>query len=260
MTDIEHLEQLAIEAALKSEWKSAIVYNLKILEIEIDVSALLRLGYINFKIGNWKEARKHYQKALKIQPLNHLARINLEKVKILEKKGYKNNNNYNTVDLNQFLEITGKTKNVHLVNVGQKNIIAALTIGQPVNLIQKKRKIEVRTVENEYVGSLPDDLSKRLSHFIKANSIYEAFVKESDLTYIVIFIREVKKGKRVANYLSFPRNIQSQLNKMGQDEKNDQEDDSEEEVWDDEVSDVGRLENDLEEDNFLPVQSEDDEE
>ncbi len=260
MTDLDHLEQLAIEAALKSQWKRAIIYNQQILELEPDVSALLRLGYINFKVSDWKEARKYYQKALKIQPLNHLAHINLEKVKILEKKGYKSNKNTTTIDLNQFLEITGKTKNVHLVNIGQKNIIAALTVGQSVNLIQKKRKIEVRTIENEYIGSLPDDLSRRLSHFIKANSIYEAFVKESDLIYVVIFIREVKKGKKVANYLSFPRNIQSQLNKISQDEKSDQDDDSEEESWEEDVSDVSRLENDLEEDNFLPVQSEDDEE
>lgn len=263
MIDLEHLEQLAIEAALQSQWKNAIIYNQQILKLEPDVSALLRLGYINFKIGNWKEARKYYQKALKIQPLNHLAHINLEKVKILEKKGYKSNKSNKSsvaIDLNQFLEITGKTKSVHLVNIGQKNIIAALTIGQPVNLIQKKRKIEVRTQDNEYVGSLPDDLSRRLSYFIKANSIYEAFIKESDLTYIVIFIREVKKGKKVANYLSFPRNIQSQLNKISRDEKNDQDDDSEEEFLDEDVSDVNRLENELEEDNFLPVQSEDDEE
>lgn len=260
MIDIEHLEQLAIEAALKSEWKSAVIYNQKILDIEPDVPVLLRLGYINFKIGNWKEARKYYQKALKIQPLNRLAQTNLEKVKILEKKGYKSNKKIGSIDLNQFLEITGKTKNIHLVNIGQKNIIAALTVGQPVNLIQKKRKIEVRTLENEYIGSLPDDLSRRLSHFIKANSVYEAFIKESDLTYIVIFIREVKKGKKVANYLSFPRNIQSHLNKINQDEKNDQDDESDEESWEEDVTDVGRLENDLDEDSFLPVQSEDDEE
>jgi len=260
MTDLEHLEQLAIEAALKSQWKMAIVYNQKILAVEPDIPVLLRLGYINFKIGNWKEARKYYQKALRIQPLNRLAYVNLEKVKILEKKGYKSKNKTNTIDLNQFLEITGKTKNVCLVNIGQKNIIASLNIGQPVNLIQKKRKIEIRTQENEYIGSLPDDLSKRLSYFIKANSIYEAFVKESDLIYVVIFIREVKKGKKVTNYLSFPRNIQSQLNKISQNEESDQDDDSEEEFWEEEVSDVGRLENELEEDNFLPVQSEDDEE
>jgi len=260
MTDLEHLEQLAIEAALNSQWKKAIIYNQQMLELEPDVSTLLRLGYINFKIGDWKEARKYYQKALKLQPLNRLAQINLEKVRILEKKGYKSNKKNTAIDLNQFLEITGKTKNVHLVNIGQKNIIAAITIGQPVNLIQKKRKIEIRTQENEYIGSLPDDLSRRLSHFIKANSIYEAFVKESDLTYVVIFIREIKKGKKVANYLSFPRNIQSQLNKINQDEKNDQEDDVEEELWDEDSSDVSRLENELDEDNFLPVQSEEDEE
>lgn len=259
MTDLERLEQLAIEAVLKSQWKKAIVYNQQILEIEPDVSALLRLGYVNFKTGNWKEARKYYLKALKIQPLNHLAHVNLEKIKILEKKGYKSNKTTNTIDLNQFLEITGKTKNVNLVNIGQKNIIAALTVGQQIKLVQKKRKVEVRTQENEYIGSLPDDLSKRLSHFIKANSLYEAFIKEGDLTYVVVFIRELKKGKKVANYLSFPRNIQSQLNKISQDEKNDQDDESEE-PWEEDASDVGRLENELEEDNFLPVQSEDEEE
>ena len=157
---------------------------------------------------------------------------------------------------NLFLEIPGKTKSVGLVNLGQKNILAQLSVGQEVVQKIKKRKVEVRTKENEYIGSLPDDLSRRLLVFLKAKSKYGVFIKEASLSRITVFIREDKKGKKVQHYLSFPQNIQSQIAEMQSEKENN---DEPEEVA---AVDIEKLAETLstEEKDYLPYQSEADEE
>ena len=126
-----------------------------------------------------------------------------------------------------FLEIPGKTRSVLLVNPGQKNILAQLMVGQEIFLKPKKRKIEIRTKNGEYVGSLPDDVSKRLIIFLKAGSKFSAYIKEASLNKVVIFVKEEKKGARVMKYTSFPHDIQSHLDEMSQDEEGKETEDRE---------------------------------
>ncbi|MDH7476270.1 MAG: tetratricopeptide repeat protein [Microgenomates group bacterium] len=206
MNEIDFLEQQAIEAAVKLRWNEAIEINKKILALDKkNLSALLRLGYCYWQLGKLKEAKSYYLKVRRLQPGNQLAKENLERIKVLEGKRLKKIKEVPNLDPNLFIESPGKTKSVKLINLGQKNILAQLMIGQEVILRQKKRKIEVRTRSNEYIGSLPDDISKRLILFLKAGSQYRGFIKEAEINRVVIFIREEKKGKKVMNYPSFPK-------------------------------------------------------
>jgi len=211
MEDVELLERSAIDAAIKFDWSLAIVFNKKIISIDKNnVASYLRNGFANLQLKNYVEAKKYYKKALKLQPANSVARNNMEKIKILElKKGKKTTDEHFHLDPNLFLETTGKTRAIHLVNLGQKNILAQVNIGQELYLKPKSKKIEARTKDNEYVGRLPDDISRRLLFFIKAESRYSSFVKEISLNRVIIFVREEKKGTKVARYLSFPSNIQT---------------------------------------------------
>ena len=232
MNELDFLEQQAVDAAIGADWKDAISFNKKIFKMDTNnLAAQLRLGFAYLQLSNYKDAKTAYRKALRIQKGNQIAEENLERIKILEvrggkkilKKGVK-------LDPNLFLELPGKTKSSTLVNLGQKNALAHLVIGQQVELKPKKRKIEVRTDTKDYIGALPDDLSKRLLLFTKAGSQYSAFIKEVSLNKIVIFIREDKKGKKVLRYASFPRNIQVDMSKVSHTEGH--EDEAEEEVLD----------------------------
>jgi hypothetical protein len=184
----------------------------------------------------YSEAKKYYKEALKIQPSNRIAQENLEKVSILEekKKKYANSANPN-LDPNLFLEIPGKTKTVKLVNLGQKEELAGLTIGQETELKLKKRRIEVRTKHNEYIGCLPDDVSRRLEFFLQENSIYKTHIKDTNLNDIVVFIQEESKGKKVQQYPSFPQNpnvFMSDIQKDHEETAAESEDDDDaEEEW-----------------------------
>lgn len=231
MNELDLLEQHAVDAAIKLRWEDALEINKKILSLDKkNLAGHLRIGYTYWQLGKLNEAIKYYNKVIRLQPANQLAKENLERIKVLQLRGNKKSNNYgNSVNLdpNLFIDSPARTKSVRLINLGQKNNLAQLMIGQEVALKQKKRRIEVRTKNEDYIGSLPDDLSKRLILFIKAGSQYSAFVKEVELNRIVVFIREEKKGKKVLHFPSFPKNTSENLMSMQNAEESGEADDEE---------------------------------
>lgn len=257
MTNIEYLEHEAIDAALKSDFKKAIEVNKKILVLDKNnLTAHLRLGFSYLQMRNFEDAAKNYQKALKLQPGNKVATENLERLKILLSKNSKRKKQLNIVlDPNLFLEIQGRTKSVSLVNLGQKNTLAQLTTGQPCTLTVKKRKVEVRSLASEYIGSLPDDLSRRLLLFLKGKSKYDVFIKEVNVSRIVVFIKEISRGKSFSAYLSFPTNMQAQIAEMGHEKEGDDDKEAEEPS----EIDLEKLAEHLttEEKDYLPYHNED---
>lgn len=236
MDEIDLLEQQAVDAAMNQEWKEAVVLNEKILRMDDkNLAACLRLGFTHLRSKNNKEAKKYYQKALRIQPKNQVALENLERLKVLGIRSVKKTHPTQSAALNPnlFLETPGKTKSAQLANVGQKKDLAELIIGQEVELKLKKRKIEARTESGSYIGSLPDDLSKRLIFFIKAKSRYVAYIKEASLNRVVLFIKEELKGRKVSHFLSFPQNIQTNMEQMSGERPTSENDEdvNEEEEW-----------------------------
>lgn len=218
MDDIEILEQQAIDSAINLQWDDAINLNKQILKTDKEnVDACLRLGFAYLQLKDIEEAKKYYNKSLKLRPKNQVAMENLERLEIMEMKdhpSHKKNKLSSAINPSMFLEVPGRTKTVSLVNLGQKKHLATVSVGQDVELKQKKRKVEVRTMNGDYLGSLPDDLSKRLLFFLKNKSVYTANVQEASLTRLVLFIQEVSKGKKVMQYTSFPANIQTNLDQM----------------------------------------------
>jgi tetratricopeptide (TPR) repeat protein len=238
MVSTQHLEQKAIDAAVNSNWKQAVEYNLEYLKLTPhEIDACLRLGYAYLQLNELASAKKYYKEALRIQPKHNIALENLERIEILESKKKTKTAAKIKYDPNLFLEIPGKTKTIQLVNLGQKEDIAGLSIGQEVQLKEKKRRLEVRTVEGDYIGTLPDDLSKRLLYFIKEESQYTCFIKEIDLTEVIVFIKEVKKGQKVRHYPSFPSNPHVMLTDINQLEEESEADEEKEKDEDDEDGD-----------------------
>lgn len=221
------LQEKAVNAALRGDFKKAIEYNLAILKNNTrDIDAYLRLGFACMQRNDFKNSRKYYQKALKLQNAHPIAQANIEKINILEKRGRARKNDKTTpaFDPNLFLNVSGKTKVAPLINLGHISLLAKLKIGQRVYLKIKKRRVEVRNENNEYIGALPDDISKRLIFFIEEKSIYTCYIKEALKNQVHVFLKEEKKGKKVERYVSFPRNIQDDLKLMntpGEEENNE---------------------------------------
>ncbi len=215
---IHVLQEKAVNEALSGNWKKAIDLNQQVVTLDQrNIESYLRLGFAYMQIGSFEKARKAYVKALRLQPANQIAKNNLQKIKILEKKSgsFKaTSKNDGPLNPNLFLNIPGKTKVVTLIKIGQADVLAKLKIGQTALLKIKKRHVEVRTEDNEYVGALPDDISRRLIYFIEAKSEFSAFVKEASKNSVDVFIKEEKQGRKVKKYASFPKNIQDNLKAM----------------------------------------------
>lgn len=229
---IENLHKQAVDAAISSDWEKAVMLNKKIIELNGEyLDAYLGLGFANLQMANYKESKKYYQEALKIDPNSIIAHNNIEKISILAKSGNKTSNDL-PVDPNIFMNLRGKTKVVTLLNVGKPDVLVKLSIGEKVELRIKKRRLEVRNERDEYVGALPDDISKRLIFLLEGKSNFNTFIKASTKNSVDVFIKEEKKGRKVKNFVSFPDNIQDDFKLMAgkgaDDESNDGTDDSEE--------------------------------
>ncbi len=228
MDEIDALQQQAIEAAMQLQWQDAANLNAQIIKKDKhNLSAYLRIGFAYLQLGKINVAKKYYNKALKIQPKNIVALENLDKIKVLGRRGLKKTIIDKPIFNSEiFIDVPGKTKSLTLVNPGQKNVLAKLVSGQNLDLKVKKRKVEARTTSSEYVGTLPDDISRRLIHFLKARSVYSTIIKEASLNKIVVFIKEEKKGRGVVGHISFPHSIpKTQFIYNGDDDKSSESED-----------------------------------
>ena len=198
----------AIQTALAGDWTAAISINKKILdERPSDVEALNRLALAYMILGKSKNAKDTYQKVLIIDPLNSIALKNLQK--LINTPKNKEENIIIQVN-NIFLEETGKTKVIELINLAQPEILLTLRTGQSVDLSIKRLKVFI-SQGRKYIGVLPDDIGKRLIRFINGGNKYEAYVKSATHQNVAIFIRELKKVSRFKDQASFLHQLEKKL-------------------------------------------------
>lgn len=230
------LKLQAIQTALTGDWKTAISLNKKLLdENPQDIDTLNRLALAYAITGKAKDAKNTYQKVLEIDPLNPIALKNFKRLKDKTFSTKKNGNGSLQIS-NNFLEESGKTKIIELINTAQPKIIQTLRTGEFVSLCIKRSKIFVLAQDNQYIGVLPDDIGKRLIKFLKNGNKYEAYVKSANLHHVVIFIKEIKRSSRYKDRpsflnaseasLAFDKNgrIKNSLRKRTEEEKEEEED------------------------------------
>lgn len=196
------LNQLAINQALDGNWKAAIETNLKILQKnKDDTEALNRLARAYAELGNFPSARKTAKEVLKIDPFNTIATKALAKW-----KGLKKGDTYKLAPsrADTFLEEPGKTKITSLIHIGSPKILAKLDSGDKVHLNTHSHRAYITTLDGKYIGKLPDNLSARLKKFQALGNVYHVFIKSISKNNVKVFIREVKRGKKLANHPSFP--------------------------------------------------------
>lgn len=198
----------AIQATLTGDWESAIKLNKTLVnENPQDVEALNRIALAYTVVGKAKNAKDYYQKVLEIDPLNSIAIKNLNKIKANLSGG----GGGLIIQVNNiFLEETGKTKVVELINLAQPEILLTLRTGQLLDLSAKRLKIFI-SQGKKYVGVLPDDIGKRLIKFIKGGNKYEAYVKSASHQHVTIFLRELKKSTKFKDQPSFLHVVEKKL-------------------------------------------------
>ncbi len=210
------LKDKAIQAMLLGEWQNATTLNKALLsENPNDIDALNRLAYAFTILGKIKDAKTTYRKVLKLDILNQIAIRNIKKLNDLEPRQLAKSASSIKYVNNIFLEETGKTKIISLVNMASPKTIALLTTGQSVVIAIKRSKIFVLDQNKQYLGVLPDDIGKRLIKLIKGGNGYTACIKSATKHNVSVFIKETKRASRYKNQPSFMQTENQDLNLKG---------------------------------------------
>ena len=195
------IKSQAIQTALLGDWRNAITLNEQILkDAPDDINTLNRLGFAMLSIGDVKGAKNIYEKVLSLDMKNPVALRNLKRLN-------DGNNIRANIPLNNlFIEETGKTKIIELINVADKKVVSHLRSGEKVSVRIKRSKIFVLDQEEKFIGMLPDDVGRRLIEFMNGGNEYDAYIWAAHDNKILVFIREVKRVKRYLNQPSFISN------------------------------------------------------
>lgn len=197
---------------LLGDWKNAAALNKTLIkEDPNDIDALNRLAYALTVLGKIQDAKSTYRKVLKLDVLNQIAIRNIKKLTNLGSKRIPKSLSSIKSLSSAFLEETGKTKIISLVNTAQPKIIALLTTGQPVLITIKRSKIFVQDQNNQYLGVLPDDIGRRLIKLMKGGNIYEACIKSATEHNVCVFVKETKRASKYKNQPSFPQTSDQDL-------------------------------------------------
>ncbi|MDP2649529.1 MAG: tetratricopeptide repeat protein [bacterium] len=202
----------AIQAMLLGDWKSAASLNKTLIkEDPEDIDALNRLAYVFTILGKIQDAKSTYRKVLKIDILNQIAMRNIKKLTEMKPRQIARSLSSIKGVNSTFLEETGKTKIISLVNTAQPKIIALLTTGQPVVITIKRSKIFVQDQNNQYLGVLPDDIGRKLIRLIKGGNMYTACIKSATEHNVCVFVKETKRVSKYKNQPSFPQTADQDL-------------------------------------------------
>lgn len=193
-----NLAQRAVDLALSGDWNGALKINQEILtQNPNDTEALNRMARCYSELGNPTEAIKTSQKVLKIDPENSIAQKCFLKWNDV-KPGKNKLTGPNAAEL--FLEESGKTRIIPLLNLGSPDIFSGLDSGQEVSLSAYAHKVSVTDSEGKYIGRLPDDLAARIKNFLKKGNKYQVLIKSIDPKNVSVFIRELENNTGLTSF------------------------------------------------------------
>lgn len=193
-----NLHQSAINAAKQQDWALAMEMNQQILALNPnDIGALNRLGVAQLQLGEIAEASTCFNKVLELDRSNTIAKKHLLRIKNNQVPSVPS---FSTV---YFIEEPGKTKIAELHRLAGKATLDILTVGQTCELKPKNRYISVES-KGSYIGSLPEDLSFRLSKLIAGGNEYNCYVHTVSANSCSIYLKEAHRSEKNQYIHSFP--------------------------------------------------------
>lgn len=197
----QRVEQ-AIQLALESRWKEAVAVNRSLISMfPSDVDAYNRLGKALMEMGDYEDARMAYEKALELEPLNSIARKNLERLEVRTKAAAAQGDGPRKIDPALFIAETGKTGIAHLRAVAAQ-ALGRLTAGDTLELKPQDNTVAVVAPDGDYVGQLEPKLGLRLLRLMDGGNRYVVAV--ASLSEQRVIIREIYQHPSQQGRPSFP--------------------------------------------------------
>ncbi len=195
----------AIQLAMESKWDEAVELNEFILEnFGPDDQAYNRLGKALTELGRLEEARDQYEKSLKLNPFNTVAKKNRSKLEVLIQHKDDIKTGVTRVDLNLFVEEMGKTVITQLEAVEDPAVCDKVVAGDIAELSVAGDAITVTTLRGIHLGQLEPKMARRLIKFMQGGNRYQAGVTNCDGGLVRVIVRETYQDPKFAGKPSFP--------------------------------------------------------
>jgi len=201
---------VAIQMALQGRWVEAVQLNRAIVEsFPTDVDAYNRLGKALAELGRYSAARESYNRAIDIDPLNSIARKNLNRLATLGEAAPPRAASQK-LSPQMFIEEMGKT-GVTILLRPNMDVAARMTAGDQVALQKTDSLLSVQTMTGELVGEVEPKLGQRLLKLMSAGNEYVAAIQALGDTEVKVFIRETFQDASQTGKLSFPPTVTEQV-------------------------------------------------
>ena len=194
----------AVQLAIAGKWDEAVKLNKFIVDsFGADEETQNRLGKALSELGKLKEAKASYEAALKLNPMNSIAKRNAARINALmhQKEGLKVGGI--RVDLNLFVEEMGKTV-ITTVESSPPDICSKVAAGDVAELKIEGDGISAETSRGVRLGLLEAKLARRLIKFMRGGNRYQAGVTSCDGSTVKLIVRETYQDPRFAGKPSFP--------------------------------------------------------
>ena len=195
----------AIRLAMESKWDEAVEINQFILEnFGPEDQVYNRLGKALTELGRLEEARDQYEKSLRLNPFNTVAKKNRSKLEVLIQHKADIKSGATRVDLNLFVEEMGKTVITQLEAVEDPDVCEKVVAGDIAELTVAGDTITVATLRGIHLGQLEPKLARRLIKFMQGGNRYQAGVTGCENGQIRVIVRETYQDPKFAGKPSFP--------------------------------------------------------
>jgi hypothetical protein len=198
---------LAIQMALQGRWEEAVDLNRTLIDaFPTDVDAYNRLGKAMTELGRYADARNAYEKALDVDPVNSIARKNLQRLATLGEKRAPPKTANQKISPQMFIEEMGKTGVTVLLRPNMKNA-SRLTAGDLVSLDRDAGVLVVKSLNQDQIGEVEPKLGQRLLRLMDGGNEYIAAIHALSDTEVRVFIRETFQDAAQTGKLSFPPTV-----------------------------------------------------
>jgi tetratricopeptide (TPR) repeat protein len=195
----------AIALAMESRWQEAVDANKDIIaSFPDDVDAHNRLGKGYMELGEYVKAKEAYEKALKLDQFNTIAKKNLQRIALLGNSAPAPQGNTDKAEPSLFMEEIGKAGVVNLYQIAPAVTLAMMMAGDKVLLKPSDTSLAVENVRGEYLGLVPSKIGQRLMKLMEGGNKYTAAVIAPYDNSISVIIREIYQDPGQIDQVSFP--------------------------------------------------------
>ena len=232
----------AIALALESKWEEAAALNRTILaSFPNDVESWNRLGKSLIELGRFRDARDAYKKSIELDPVNTIAKRNLDRLASVGEDDESRREAVAKVAQDLFIEEIGKSGTTRLQGVAS-DILTRTVAGDEVYLKADGTVLAVDNAAGERLGIVEPKLGLRLLSLMQGGNRYAAAVKSVGDSQADVIIKETFRDPSQTR-LSFPavaEGVRSytreSLLRYDNDEEDEEllEEETEQEDWDSE--------------------------